>query len=283
MLYTPPGLPSILQTHVTDVTNETATYSISVTAGTSPNKNATYTTLIATTSYDSYGIAVQLAGLQTAATANQRCLVDIAVGAASSERIIVPDLTCGNVADQAAASAQAQIYYFPIYIPAGVRISATAAASTSADVVNVAVRLFQHKMSPDGWFGQRVTAYGVDAANVRGTSHSPGNGSYAAATQLTASTTNPIRAMQLGYDLLSDTTGATARGLARIGVGAGPTYVASELPFKESTTIETVDFTQANLILSHMRFNIPSGQSLHISAMRNATAEGRGFIVYGVD
>jgi hypothetical protein len=285
MLYVPPSGATALQTHVTATTNETATFSISVTAHASANtKNGTYPQLIASTSYESFGIMVQLAGLQTAASANQRCLVDIAVGGAGSEQVIIPNLTCGNVADFAAASATGVLYYFPIYIPSGVRVAATCQASTGGDIVNVAVRLFQHSMAPGKWVGSRVTAYGADTANSRGTSHTPGVSSYAAATQLTASTTNPIKYMQLGFDLLSDTTASTARYLARIGYGSGPTYIASELPFNVSTTIEAVHFTPANFILSHMMFNIPSAQSLHISAMRDASsAEGRGWIVYGVD
>ena len=284
MLGIPPDGCSTYETHVTDTTNETATFSISVTAGTTPNKNATYTQLIASTGYASYGIMVQLAGLQTTASTNQRCLVDIALGAASSEQVIIPNLTCGNVSDYAAASSKGVSYYFPIYIPSGVRVSATAAASTSADIVNVAVRLFQHPMGPGSWFGSRVTAYGVDTANVRGTSHTPSQNSYATATQLTASTTNPIRYMQLGFDLLSDTTGSNARHLVRIVLGATATVLATHLPVKESTTIEAVDFTDANFILSRMMFNVPAASDLRISAMRDAaTPEARGWIVYGVD
>ena len=285
MLYVPISQTSDVETHVTATTNETATFGISVTAGGTANtKNSTYTTLIATTSYEAFGIMVTLMGLQTTATTNQRCLVDIAIGAASSEQVIIPNLTCGNVSDYAAASSLGASYVFPIKIASGVRISATAQASTASDIVNVAVRLFRHPFGVNGWYGSRVTAYGADTTNSRGTSHTPSQNSYATATQLTASTTNPIHYMQLGFDLLSDTTASNARYLARIGYGATPTYLASELMLKESTTIEAVTFTDANMQLSQMHFNIPSAQSLHISAMRDAaTPEARGFIVYGVD
>jgi hypothetical protein len=283
MLFVPPhGLRSI-QTHVTATNNETATFSISVTAHASTNTKGSYTELIAATTYESFGVMVQLAGLQTTASTNQRCLVDISIGAAGSELVLIPDLTCGNVADYAAASSGAVYYYFPIYVPAGVRVSARCQASTGGDIVNVAVRLFQN-LTGTQWVGSRVTAYGVDAANSRGTSHTPSQNSYNTATELTSSTTNPIRYMQLGFDLLSDTTGATSSHLVRIGYTATPIYVASELPVKESTTIEAVMFTDANFILSQMRFNIPAAQSLRISAMRSAaTPEARGWIVYGVD
>jgi len=276
---------SRIETHVTATTNETATGSISVTAHASANtKNGTYTQLIAATAYESFGIMVQLAGLQTAGSANQRCLVDIAIGGAGAEQVLIPNLTCGNVSDYLNAAGASAFYYFPIYIPAGVRVAATCQASTGGDIVNVAVRLYQFPIGPGRWFGSRVTAYGADTTNSRGTSHTPSQNAYAAATQLSASIANPIKYMQLGFDLLSDTTATTDRHLARIGYGAGPTYLASELPLRVSTTIEAVGFADANFILSHMNFNIPSGQSLHISAMRSVvTPEARGYVVYGVD
>lgn len=284
MLLIPPCGLSTVQTHVSATTNETATFSISVTAGTTPNKNATYTTLIAATSYASYGIMVQLAGLQTTASTNQRCLVDIALGAAASEVVIIPNLTCGNVADYVAASGKGVLYFFPIYIPAGVRVSATAAASTSADVVNIAVRLFQHPMGAGAWFGSRVTAYGADTGNIRGTSTTPAQNGFGTVVQITASTTNPIRYMQIGYDLLSDTTGASTRMLAKIYLGNATSTLADMLPLKESTTIECVDFTDANFILSHMMFNLPAASDLRVAISRDAASpEARGVILYGVD
>lgn len=281
MLLIPPAGLSTIETHVTATTNETATFSISVTSGTSSGKNANYTTLIASTSYASYGIMVTGAGLSTAASANQRCVVDIALGAASSETVIIPNLIFGNTSDYGAASSVGNSYFFPIYIPSGVRVSANAAASTDSDVVNVSVRLFQHPMGPGGWFGHRVTAYGISGTS--GTSHTPGQNSYATATELSASTTNKIRYMQLGFDLLTDTTAATSLYMARIMNGASDVIV-THLPLKTSTTIEATFFTDANFVLSRMMFNLPSGISLRISAMRaSATPEARGWAVYGVD
>ena len=283
MLFVPPHGPSAIQTHVTATTNETATFAITVTAHANVNTVGSYVELIAATTYESYGIMVQLAGVQTTASENQRCLVNIAIGAAGSEIILIPNLTCGNVATYAAASSGAVFYYFPICIPAGVRVSANCQASTTVRAMSVAVRLFQNMIGTQ-WYGSRVTAYGADAANSRGTSHTPSQNSYNTATELIASTTYPICAMQLGFDMLSDTTGATSSYLVRIGYTATPIYVASELPVRESTTIEAVQFTDANFILSQMRFNIPAAQSLRISAMRAAaTPEARGWIVYGVD
>jgi hypothetical protein len=290
MLLIPPSGLSTIQTHVSGTTDETATFSISVTAHASANTKGGYTALIAATTYASYGVMVQLAGLQTAASANQRCLVDIALGGEGSEVDVIPNLTCGNVADYVAAAGKGVFYYFPIYIPAGARVSARCQASTGGDIVNVAVRLFQHPSGAGAWYGHRVTAYGADTTNSRGTSVTPAVNAFTTVTAITASTACPIRYLQMGFDLLSDTTGASTRMLARIIlVNPAPSPIAlvtlvDMLPIKESTTIEAVDFTDANFILSHMRFNLPAASALRVAISRNAaTPEARGVVLYGVD
>jgi hypothetical protein len=114
-------------------------------------------------------------------------------------------------------------------------------------------------------------------------SHSPGNGSYAAATEITASATNPISFMQIGIDLFTATAGATASGLVRIGIGSTPTYIIDDLPFSESTTLEQINCAPANMILAQQAFDLDSGTRLVVSAMRNVAAATRGFIIYGCD
>ena len=283
LLIRPTGL-SAIETHVSGTNNETATFSISVTANASTNTKGNYTQLIAATTYASYGIMVQLAGLQTTASTNQRCLVDIALGAATAEVVIIPNLTCGNVSDYVAASSRGAFYYFPIYIPAGVRVAARCQASTTVDIVNVAVRLFQRPTGEATWFGSRVTAYGADTTNSRGTSVTPAQNGFGTVVQITASTTYPVRYLQMGYDLLSDTTAASTRMLAKIYLGAATSTLADMLPLKESTTIEAVNFTDANFILSQLRYNLPAGSDLRVAISRDAaTPEARGVILYGVD
>lgn len=263
-----------------------AAYGTSVAAGGSAHtKNTTYTTLIATTTYASYGITIFLGNVGTVASTNERALVDIAIGAASSEVVIIPNLICGNAADLGAASGGGcAAYHFPIYIPSGVRLSATAQALIGSDTVHVATFLHQHRRWPGAWVGSRVTAYGANTGTSSGVAHTSGStNAYATATQITSSTTNPIRYMQIGNDLGTDTTGATLRGLVRIGLGATPNYIVSDLPWCESTTLENTFFWPANFILSQMSFNIPAASDIRLSAMVSGTGEARGWVVYGVD
>jgi hypothetical protein len=253
--------------------------SVAAHATTAHTKNATYTTLIATTSYKAYGIFVGCHATSTAST-RESFLVDIAIGAASSEVVIIPNLLAGNQAASSTTSGMGSYYYFPIIIPANVRISATCQSDTAADTVFVDVHLVQHAI-PGAWYGSRVTAYGADTATSTGVSMSPGNSTYATDVNLSASTTNPIKYLQIGTDIYTNSAGATQRGLMRI--TAGTSILAQDLPYCEVTTLETTQFTHANFILSQMRFNIPAGVALKISAMRNAAAASRGWAAYGVD
>lgn len=280
MLYIPNQGRAFLESNTTGTTAE---FGVSVAAGSSAHtKNTAYTTLIAATAYPAYGIHIGVGNVGETASTNTRTLVDIAIGADGSETVIIPNLMAGQTGAAASASSQPCYYFFPIRLPAGVRLSATSQSLTGRDTVHVQARLLQHPI-PGLWCGQRVTAYGADVSASTGTSHTHGNNAYATTTQLTAATTNPIKYLQVGIDLLTDTTGATKRGLLRIAGGGSSNYLVSDLPYRESTTLEYVDFSICNFLLSQMRFNLPAGSYLGVSATMNAAGEARGFVLYGVD
>jgi hypothetical protein len=112
---------------------------------------------------------------------------------------------------------------------------------------------------------------------------SPGSSTYATDVSLSASTTTPIRYLQVGTDLLTNTAGGTKRGLFRIAAGSSTNYIVSGIPYRESTTLETTDFKYANFLLSHMAFSIPAASYLGVGAMMNAAGVTRGWAFYGVD
>lgn len=242
-------------------------------------KNTTYTTLIASLARTAYGIIVGVHNTSAANTATS-VLVDIAIGAAAAEQVIIPNLIAGYQSPSSNTGKGGSWYFFPITIAAGVRLSATLQSQIASDTCHVQVYLLGGPV-PGRWYGQRVTAYGVASGSSDGTSHSPGNSAYATATNLTASTTNPIKALQVGIGGLGDGATSTSRGLVRLLAAA--TTIADDLPWLESTGIEDIQFTGANFILSQMAFNIPAGVALAVQAMRNVAAEARGFIAYGVD
>lgn len=133
-------------------------------------KATSYTTLIAATTYESFGFWLCFTASQ-AGNAASNMLCDIAIGAAASEVIIVPDIQCGW---RGIASTAMWAHYYPIYVPRGVRLSARTQALITADTVSCAIFL----NGGAGGLGPIFTGcdvYGVDAANSRGTLHTPGN------------------------------------------------------------------------------------------------------------
>ena len=269
----------------TTLTASNAEFGTTVTANATPHtKTTTPAQIIASTGYTAYGIVVGVGNNAAAASTNTRALVDIMIGAGGSEQVLIPNLLAGNVGLSASAATQPQYYFFPIMIPSGSRLSARSQHLVGSTNLFVSLHLIQNP-APGAWYGSRVTAYGPNTGTSTGIAHTPSNntGSYATTTQITASTTNPIKAMQVGIDLATDTTGNTARGLLRIAAQSSTNYVVSGLPFRESTTLETLDYTQANLILSQMRFNIPAASYLGVGAQMSVGAEARGFAIYGVD
>lgn len=279
MLFIPPQGLARIEDNVGAANAETGT---TVTASSTIHTKGSYAQLIASTAYSSWGIFVMVGGLGTAASTNTRGLIDIAIGASSSEVDIISNLIAGQSGQSIGASIGPQMYFFPIVIPAGVRISARLQALISSDTATVAVRLCQFRI-PGKWYGSRVTTYGADTATSSGVSHTHGNGSYATTTQITASSTNPVRYLQVGADIATRTTGATKRGVLRIAGGSSTNYMVDGLPTRESTTLEQMEFTLANMVLSHMMFNLPAGSYLGVGADMGATGAANGYALYGVD
>jgi hypothetical protein len=219
-------------------------------------------------------------------SANARALLDVGVGASGSEVVLIPNLMVGGSGTWVGAMNQGAHFFFPIYIASASRLNCRLQGVIASDTCTVVAHLFEEPIGPGKFVGQRVTGYGPDTATSSGVAHTPGSTSAysGTATQIVASTTNPIRYMQIGIDLgTTDTTSTSTRGMVRIGVGSTPNYVAEHLPWGDSTTLESQSNFQANWLLSHMGFNIPAGTELRINAMLNGTGEGRGWGIYGVD
>lgn len=155
-----------------------------ITPSASADTKGSYTQLIASTTYDACGLLVNM----SKANRNLPYLVDIAVGGAGSEQIIIPDL----LYDQAYTAFNAGQIYFPVAIPAGTRIAARCQNdAASAGSVAVSVNLMDGDFDAVQSMG-KVTAYGITAASTAGTQVDPGgtaNTKNTTYTQITSSLT----------------------------------------------------------------------------------------------
>ncbi len=189
-----------------------------VTSG-AANTKGSYVQLIASTAFDIHYISIQLYPVGEAT--GDALLCDIAVGAASSEYDIIPNLYC----ESATASFRTPVaqYSFPIFIPAGSRISARCQADAATQAVDINLQGFGFSFMPSAPLTSLIEAMGFDLSDSAGTLVDPGGSANTkgAWSQLVASTAREIRALGLavgrnaGNQSLSD-----ADFLVDIGVGA---------------------------------------------------------------
>jgi hypothetical protein len=260
-------------------TSTTSSAGVTVTASATAHTKGGWSQLVANTGARSLGILIALDNTAVANTATSM-LLDIGIGGAGSEQVLIPDLAAGYVLGEAVSNTFCA-YFFPLFIPAGSRLAARCQAQIASDTVACRIHLFQRPTGA-GWVGTRVTAYGVDAANSRGTVVSAGNNSYGTAGQLAASTDNPIRMMQIGIQAAGRTALTDARLLADVRLGAA-TSIAGPLMGSADTGVESVLMSAGNQTLARMGFTLPEGQDLRVAAMHNTTAANYDFICYGVD
>lgn len=260
---------------------DTTSSGTSVTANATPHSKGTYSTLIAATAVDATGIMVAIANTQTNNTATS-VMVDIAVGSAGSEKIIIPDLV-GGYANNYGNSALPPLYFFPLFIPAGSRISARSKSIVSSKVAAVSVTLFTSPRGSSGFVGTRVTAYGAGADTVssKGVSiTSGGANAYGNNTEIIASTTNPIRYLQLGIGGADGTFNASPACQAKLLVGT--TILVDFLRFGMSAS-EIISTINTNFLLSHLNFNLPAASQLQAALMASTASTVLDFTLYGVD
>jgi len=162
-----------------------------VTAPGANNTKGAYTELVASSAHDADALLVVLQiGLNAVGY-----LVDIAIGGAGSEKVVVPNIPHGSANSTRDTDSLAVIV--PLAIPAGTRISARYQASTaSGSIVRATATLLKGNFKSPSALGV-VSALGALTASSRGTNIDPGGtintkGSYA---ELIASTAYDIKAL----------------------------------------------------------------------------------------
>lgn len=204
---------------------------VPLTSGGTANSVGNYAELFSSTPFEADAITVW--GSINANTRNG--FINLAIGAASSEVIILRSL--GVSRPGAIFSMGVYTITLPLRIPAGVRLAANMQSTSTSDPGAVGVIL--HAAGPGMPRGfQRATDYGANLSTSLGVSVDPGGtaNTKPGYTEITSSTTNPIKAMMvIAHDLNSSDVTA-ANHLLDIAVGAG----GSEVKVLENIPIQKV-------------------------------------------
>lgn len=158
---------------------------------------------------------------------------------------------------------------FPLYIPAGSRLSAKAAGLRVSTAMTVAIWLYGGDGLPPFRVGSKVTTYGVTVPN--GTSITPGaTGAEGAWAQITASTTADHFALVPSFQLGADTVVSNNRYAVDIGLGAA----TEEEIVQSEWYVTSGDETCTNFGPHLPSFqDIPSGSRLSLRASCSGTAD----------
>lgn len=274
-LVIPPVIGGVGDTNLTAASRAGTT----VTASGTAHVKGSYSSLIDPTTKPSYGFFVSVKEINVAAT-NTSMLLDIAYGptGGGNEEILVLDLDVGG-AGASTLNGSGKIWFFPVYIPTGVRVSARCQAAITSDTCQVAIFLNQDPAYR--WACGAVTTYGEDEATSNGTSVTPANGSFGTWTQIGAGT-DPVRAHRfwtVGYSIGTDTTAATADVLIEIGTGPDSSNVSVIGRFRFAQTASESVLGPFPLLVYAP---VVAGGELW-ARIASAEAEARRIIIYGMD
>jgi len=249
----------------------TTTWGTTLTAHATPHTEpASKTTIIAATVEEYDLITVEVSETSTSATLTDG-LVNIYLGAAASEVILLPNLLAGW-AQTINSTGPGYTYTFPVRIPRGSRISGTFRALITVDTVVVRVALFKTGQ----WAGSGVESCGALTATSRGTQITPGGAAEGTFTALatTANLWRYVLAMQIGN------TDVTANvGVMGLDLGVGSALIAGLENFYCTNT-------SGEIFVPHhdgRYVDVASGTALQARLQSSTTdVEDKSVIAYGV-
>ena len=249
-----------------------------ITASATPNTKGAYTELLSSTTAPIGGFSVAIQGEEL--TAPTDFLLDISVGGAGSEEVIVPDLlfSIGNSMD----TGLLLTFEIPVSIPQGIRIAARMQASAASEAIACSIIAKATTFSSSGT-GASMIAVGANTADSGGTQVDPGGtintkGSY---TEITASLGRTINGILLATGQQTNTANRRNKFLIDIAIGGSGSeeIIVSNYPMT-ATQQETTFLGRAVIPIT-----IPVGTRISIrcqSADADSTDRLLDYVIYGV-
>lgn len=186
------------------------------TSSASTNTKGSWVECFASTPFPALGIDVSIAATLNG---NSDRLVDIGIGAASSELVIIGDLPAPNIADRCMYHA-----FFPLMIPEGSRLSHRSAATVASQGTLVGMTLVAGGFIGQHASAQVCTTLGAVAADSGGTGIDPGGtaGTKGSWVQVPASTVTdkPFRWLGIGLGNQANAARASGSFLMDVAIGA---------------------------------------------------------------
>jgi len=243
----------------------------SVTTGGASTTYGTVVQLIASTAFDAYWLEIMACDYGFSATACGGVL-DILIGT-STEEVLIEKLLMGHCSGPNLAAIPAsngKTWGFPLYVPAGSRISARVAGERVSTAMRVAVSLHGGHGMPFFRVGSKVVTYGAGTV-PRGTAITVGNASEGAFTQIVASTTEDHFAIVPSLQVATDTTITQKTLQMDVGVGSATEEVIGG---SYTWTTGTGEGMTGHWPIFPIFEHIPSGSRLAVRVSGSAAGDG---------
>jgi hypothetical protein len=248
---------------------------VTLTASGTPHALGTKVDLFASTAHDASLVRIHVQGSTVNNTQTDQ-LMNVYVGAASAEQVLIPNLITGWSNVMTTNQVIGRTYEFPLFIPAGTRVSADIQALIASDTVEVLMELFGGG-EPLGWCGKGVECLGAVTASSQGTSVTPGTTSEGTFTDIGTTAREWRWIVPMPQGSLTDTVMAGNWVAVDVGVGGAIYQGLEEFHFATSTN-EGIQNVHGGRWC-----RIPSGTALQLRAQNSgSTAEPLDCCIYGV-
>lgn len=239
-----------------------------IAGGSSHTLGASFTEVIASTSFAAKRIRIIISST-AAATTDTNALLNLYTGAGGAEANWIMGLMAGW---SPTLVGSAKVYDFPVSLPSGTRISAKSQALVASQSLYVFIELWEEGEA----FGTAVESLGVDTANSRGTSVTPGTTAEGTATSI-ATNANAFNYVLIGVQGNADTSLSTNAIALDICIGGTPVANCSDF-YQNGTSAED------NMIFSAGRnCSIAASSALQLRGQASATdSEAKYYALYGV-
>lgn len=244
------------------------------TASATPHTVGSYAEIVSALSQDISGIFVQITTATNVSAADTSSLINIAIGGAGGEVVVVPNIAVGYKVFTNYTG-----LFIPIKISKGTRVAFNAQSVIGSKTIACRfIFVYSRRKMPAA--PTQIDTYGADTTKSAGvTISNPGagntKGSY---TEITASTNRPLQGLFISIQGAQSTAISSGSALVDIAIGsAGNEVNIMEDLHCATTTGETVDPITPSTVLWH----IPAGTRISARYQRSTTIS-LDVIVHGI-
>jgi len=250
---------------------------VAPTSGGTAHTKGSWVEIVAATTSDVYRVIMQTSNTAVSGS-NTASLLDIGVGAAGAEVVVVPNLAVGN-SSTSSTLGSFPVWDLPLFIAKGSRVAVRWQSARTSVTLNTYWTFFgptsttraATKPAPFTW------AYGPDTSTSLGVTLVPGAANAKGAwSQLTAATDGPISALAVGIQNAGNTSAQGGTVLVDIGYGAAGSEVVA-IPNLSFTT-STQELVLRNHLLTTYPVELPAGVRLAARCSNSGGSTGAYYV-----